>query len=105
MFGRRSGKKLLVIIKPLNIQNVYQQMVDRGLSANTVHHVHWVLHAALRQPEQWEMLVNVPVLAVSGADGDPILLGFIPKLHRIPCLSIKLCVRFVVVCSQRPDAG
>jgi integrase len=54
------GKKLLVAIKPLDIQMAYQQMTDRGLSAATVQHAHWTLHAALRQAVQWEMIVNDP---------------------------------------------
>jgi integrase len=54
------GKKLLVTIKPLDIQTAYTQMTERGLSAATVQHAHWVLHAALRQAVQWEMIVNDP---------------------------------------------
>jgi integrase len=56
----RLGKKLLVGIKPLEIQSVYQQMTEQGLSAATVQHVHWVLNAAYRQAVQWEMVVSAP---------------------------------------------
>jgi integrase len=54
------GKKLLVAIKPFEVQSVYQQMTEKGLSAATVQHVHWVLNAAFRQAVQWEMMVSAP---------------------------------------------
>jgi len=34
------GKKCLVAIRPFDIQAVYQQMTDRGLSATTVQGAH-----------------------------------------------------------------
>ena len=47
-------------IRPFDIQTVYQQMTDRGLSARTVRGAHWVLNAAFRQALQWEMILEVP---------------------------------------------
>jgi integrase len=58
------GKKLLVTLRPLDIQAVYQQMSDRGLSPRTVQGTHWVLHAAMRQALQWGMLLEVPTKGV-----------------------------------------
>jgi integrase len=58
------GKKLLVTLRPLDIQAVYQQMSDRGLSPRTVQGIHWVLHAAMRQALQWGMLLEVPTKGV-----------------------------------------
>jgi len=54
------GKKCLVAIRPFDVQTVYQQMTDRGLSPRTVQGAHWVLNAALRQALQWEMILEVP---------------------------------------------
>jgi integrase len=53
------GKKPLVAIRPLDVQGVYQQMSDRGLSPRTVQGVHWVLNAAFRQALRWEMILEV----------------------------------------------
>lgn len=47
-------------ISRLDVQGVYQQMSDRGLSPRTVQGTHWVLNAAFRQPLQWEMILEVP---------------------------------------------
>jgi integrase len=54
------GKKLLVAIRPLDVQVVYQHMTDRGLSPRTVQGAQWVLNAAFRQALQWEMILEVP---------------------------------------------
>jgi len=58
------GKKLLVTLRPLDIQAIYQQMSERGLSPRTVQGVHWVLHAAMRQALQWGMLLEVPTKGI-----------------------------------------
>jgi integrase len=54
------GKKPIVAIRPLDIQAIYQDMTDRGLSPRTVQGAHWVLNAAFRQALQWEMILEVP---------------------------------------------
>ena len=46
------GKKRLVAIRPFDVQTVYQQMTDRGLSPRTVQGAHWVLNAALEVPSK-----------------------------------------------------
>ena len=58
------GKKVLVAIRPLDVQGVYGQMSDRGLSPRTVQGAHWVLNAAFRQALQWEMILEVPTKGV-----------------------------------------
>jgi len=58
------GKRLLVAIRPLDVQAVYQNMSDRGLSPRTVQGAHWVLNAAFRQALQWEMILEVPTKGV-----------------------------------------
>ena len=54
------GKKPIVAIRPLDVQAIYQEMTDRGLSPRTVQGAHWVLNAAFRQALQWEMILEVP---------------------------------------------
>ncbi len=58
------GKKPIVAIRPLDVQAVYQEMTDRGLSPRTVQGAHWVLNAAFRQALQWEMILEVPTKGV-----------------------------------------
>lgn len=40
------GRRRLSEVRPLEIQALYQGMLDRGLSATTVHHAHSVLTSA-----------------------------------------------------------
>jgi integrase len=58
------GQKSLVAIRPLDVQGVYEQMSDRGLSPRTVQGAHWVLNAAFRQALQWEMILELPTKGV-----------------------------------------
>ena len=58
------GKKPIVAIRPLDVQAIYQEMTDRGLSPRTVQGAHWVLNAAFRQALQWEMILEVPTKGV-----------------------------------------
>jgi integrase len=53
-----------VAIRPLDVQAIYQEMTDRGLSPRTVQGAHWVLNAAFRQALQWEMILEVPTKGV-----------------------------------------
>jgi integrase len=47
-------------LKPIQIEGTYRALRDAGLAANTVHHVHAVLHAACREACRLEVLpVNV----------------------------------------------
>ncbi|MBV9181189.1 MAG: site-specific integrase [Acidobacteria bacterium] len=58
------GDKLLDAISPLDIQNVYQQMIGRGLSGRTVRYVHAVLHSALNQAVSWQLLFQNPAVGL-----------------------------------------
>ncbi len=58
------GKKPIVAIRPLDVQAIYQDMTDRGLSPRTVQGAHWVINAAFRQALQWEMILEVPTKGV-----------------------------------------
>lgn len=43
-------------LRPLHLQQVYSDALRRGLSKQTVLHIHRVLHSALRQAVRWEFL-------------------------------------------------
>lgn len=54
------GARSLAAICPLDIQAVYQQLVERGLSARTIRYTHSVLRSAMRQAIRWRLLVEDP---------------------------------------------
>jgi integrase len=58
------GTKILASLSPLEIQAVYQVMIDRKLSARTVRYAHAVLRAAMRQAIRWQLLLNDPTQGV-----------------------------------------
>ena len=54
------GPRNLAAICPLDIQSVYQQLVERGLSARTIRYTHSVLRSAMRQAIRWRLLAEDP---------------------------------------------
>lgn len=50
------GRLPLDKITPLRVQQVYNEMTERGLSPLTVRKLHTVLHQALKQAVRWRML-------------------------------------------------
>ena len=54
------GPRNLGAICPLDIQAVYQQLVERGLSARTIRYTHSVLRSAMRQAIRWRLLADDP---------------------------------------------
>jgi integrase len=54
------GEGVLVATRPLDLQTVYQQMMERGLSARTIRYTHVVLRSALQQAVQWRLLLENP---------------------------------------------
>jgi integrase len=50
------GERILSAISPLDVQAVYQRLVERGLSARTVRYTHPVLRSAMRQAIRWRLL-------------------------------------------------
>ena len=59
------GSMKLSDIRPLNIQQLYTAMQERGLSARTVRYLHAVLNSALKQAVRWEMLTRNPAESVN----------------------------------------
>jgi integrase len=54
------GERILSAIKPLDLQDAYQQLVNRGLSSRTVRYTHSVLRSAIRQAIRWRLLLQDP---------------------------------------------
>ena len=60
VLGSRPASK----IEPLEIQGLYADMQERGLSARTVRFTHAVLRAALHQAVKWKLIPQNPALSV-----------------------------------------
>jgi integrase len=58
------GEKRLADVRSLDIQTIYGQMQERGLSARTVRYTHAILKSALKQAIKWHMLMHNPCEAV-----------------------------------------
>lgn len=58
------GGKKLTALTAWDIQGVYSDMTERGLSAGTVRHAHTVLRNALKQAVKWRMLPSNPADSV-----------------------------------------
>ena len=58
------GHRKLSDIKPMDVQNLYGEMLGRGLSARTVRYCHAILSSALKQSVKWQMLLTNPCAAV-----------------------------------------
>src|ERR1019366_77601 len=54
------GERVLAGMRPLDLQTVYQQMRERGLSARTVRYTHVILKSAMQQALQWRLLLENP---------------------------------------------
>ncbi|MBE3591532.1 MAG: tyrosine-type recombinase/integrase [Thermoanaerobacter sp.] len=50
------GNYKLLKLTPLIIQNMYNNMLEQGLSARTIRYTHTVLNEALKQAIKWQML-------------------------------------------------
>ncbi len=65
------GAKKLKNLTPVQVQNLYQQKLDAGLSRRTVRHIHIVLNMALKRAVKWEIVLRNVAEAVDA-----------PKLER-----------------------
>jgi integrase len=65
------GRTMLSDLRALQIQNLYSQMQERGLSSRIVRYTHAVLSSALKQAVRWGMLHRNPAELVQ-----------LPKLQR-----------------------
>ena len=62
----RIGTKKLAKLTALDLQALYTELADSGLSPRTVHHVHRVLHRAFTQAVRWNLITRNPC---DGAQG------------------------------------
>ena len=58
---RLIGSKMLRTLTPMDIQDVYAQLLQEGLSSNTVRHVRVILHGALGDAVTWDVLAKDPL--------------------------------------------
>lgn len=58
------GERLLASVAPLDIQGVYQRMLERGLSVTMIRYLHAVVHSASKQGIRWRLLSNNPAEGV-----------------------------------------
>jgi integrase len=54
------GERVLAGIRPLDLQAMYQQMTERGLSARTIRYAYVVLKSAMQQAVRWRLLLENP---------------------------------------------
>jgi len=54
------GPRNLAAICPLDVQTVYQQLVERGLSPRTIRYTHSVFRSSMRQAIRWRLLAEDP---------------------------------------------
>ena len=85
------GKIRLCDLRPLDIQNLYTNMQDSGLSARTVRYTHAVVNSALKQAVKWLMLIQNPAALVE-----------LPKLTRkeMAALSVDEAARFLAAARE-----
>ncbi len=58
------GGKKLSALRPLDIQETYSQMQERGISPRTIRYTHAVLSSALKQATQWGLISRNPAQLV-----------------------------------------
>ncbi len=96
------GERMLSAISPLDVQAVYQRLVERGLSARTVRYTHSVLRSAMRQAIRWRLLAEDPTngaqlprlkrreMQVLSAEQSRVFLEAALKTHFGPVLAVAL---------------
>ena len=58
------GDRQISKLEPLEIQEFYNGLVKKGLSAKTVRNIHGVLNSALKQAARWELIRRNPAALV-----------------------------------------
>jgi integrase len=54
------GDRVLAVLRPLDLQAMYQHMSERGLSARTVRYAHVLMKCAMQQAVRWRLLLENP---------------------------------------------
>ncbi|HEV2498248.1 MAG TPA: hypothetical protein VGY31_01550 [Terriglobia bacterium] len=58
------GMKPLVSVQAFDVQSLYCELLDRGLSARSIRYTHAVLRSALKQAVRWKLLLANPADSV-----------------------------------------
>src|SRR3712207_3778489 len=58
------GRRKLARLTALDVQGLYRDRLDSGLSPSTVNKIHTVLHKALSQAVRWDLIPRNPTDAV-----------------------------------------
>jgi integrase len=82
------GVRPLGAITQFEIQRVYAQMLERGLSPRTIEYTNGVLQSAFRQAVRWKMLMEDPCVGVDLPHMKP---------REMAALSLEECRRFLAV--------
>ena len=85
------GTRLIGSIGQMDMQRLYAQMFERGLSARTIQYTNAVLESAFRQAVRWRMLTEDPC---AGVDLPRV------KRHEMEALSVEECRRFLSVAEE-----
>jgi integrase len=82
------GARPLGAITQFEIQSVYAQMFNRGLSPQTIEHTNAALRSAFRQGVRWKMPAKDPCVGVD-----------LPRLKRreMEALNVEECRRFLTI--------
>lgn len=85
------GTRPLGAIVQYDIETIYAQMFERGLSARTIEYTNAVLQSAFRQAVRWRMLVEDPCVGVD-----------LPRMKRreMEALSVEECRRFLLAARE-----
>jgi integrase len=96
------GGRILSAVTPLDVQDAYQKMIDRGLSSRSVRYTHSVLRSAIRQAIRWRLLLQDPTdgaqlprlgrreMSVLTAEQSRIFLSAVLKTHYGPVFAVAL---------------
>jgi len=90
------GARPIGAITQFNIQSLYAQMFNRGLSSRTIECTNAVLQSALRQAVRWKMLAEDPCV---GVDLPPL------KKREMDALSVEECKGFLTVARENEGFG
>jgi integrase len=85
------GGRLIGTLSQIDIQNLYDQMFERGLSPRTIEYANAVLRSAFRQAVRWKMLAEDPCVGVD-----------LPRVKRkeMEALNVEECRRFLEVAEK-----
>jgi integrase len=85
------GTRLIGAIGQIDMQELYAQMFERGLSARTIEYTNAVLESAFRQAVRWRMLAEDPCAGVD-----------LPRVKRkeMEALSVEECRQFLAVAAE-----